>query len=702
MTDPADHGTPLPVPAAPLPADVAERIATLRREVDHHSRLYYELDAPVLPDAEYDRLFRELQSLEEQYPAARSPDSPTQRVGGGRLDEFEPVTHVVPMLSIRTETETGPEGAMAFDARIRRDLGLGPDDPPVEYNAELKYDGLAISLRYEDGVLVRAATRGDGQTGEDVTRNIRTIRRIPLRLSLSAPPAVLEVRGEVYMALAEFEAFNRRAEAAGEKLLVNPRNAAAGSVRQLDSAITAKRPLSFFAYGLGEVVGWPLPETQSGILDALAAAGLPVCDERTVARGGEALAAFHARVGERRSSLPFEIDGVVYKVNSLALQARLGFVTREPRFAVAHKFPPEEGVTEVLGIEVQVGRTGALTPVARLRPLFVGGVTVTNATLHNEDEVARKDVRVGDTVVVRRAGDVIPEVVRVVPGDGPRAEPFRMPDRCPVCDSLAAREEGEAARRCVGGLFCEAQRKQALLHFASRRAMDIEGLGEKIVDQLVDQGLVRTPADIYGLTRESLASLERMGERSAENLVAAIDRSRRTTLQRLVFALGIRNVGESTARDLARHFGDLPPIVEASHEALMTVPDVGPVVARSIREFFDQEHNREVVAALSAAVQWERIAVESVPRPLAGVTFVLTGTLPTLTRDEARAKIEQAGGKVAGSVSAKTHYVVAGAEAGSKLEKAQSLGIRILDEAALLELLHEHDKSLSAIAKETP
>lgn len=702
MTDPADHGTPLPVPAAPLPADVAERIATLRRELEHHNRLYYELDAPAIPDAEYDRLFRELQSLEEQYPAARTPDSPTQRVGGGRLDEFEPVTHAVPMLSIRTETETGPEGAIAFDSRIRRDLGLGPDDPPVEYNAELKYDGLAISLRYENGVLVRAATRGDGQTGEDVTRNIRTIHRIPLRLSLSAPPAVLEVRGEVYMALADFEAFNRRAEAAGEKLLVNPRNAAAGSVRQLDSAITARRPLSFFAYGLGEVTGWPIPDTQSGILDALAAAGLPVCDERTVARGGEALVAFHRKVGKHRGSLPFEIDGVVYKVNSLALQARLGFVTREPRFAVAHKFPPEEGVTEVLGIEVQVGRTGALTPVARLRPLFVGGVTVTNATLHNEDEVARKDVRVGDTVVVRRAGDVIPEVVRVVPGDRPRNEPFRMPDRCPVCDSLAAREEGEAARRCVGGLFCEAQRKQALLHFASRRAMDIEGLGEKIVDQLVDLDLVRTPADIYGLTRERLAALDRMGERSAENLVAAIDRSRRTTLQRLVFALGIRNVGESTARDLARHFGDLPPIVEASQEALMTVPDIGPVVARSIREFFDQAHNREVIAALSAAVQWERIEVESVPRPLAGVTFVLTGTLPTLTRDEARAKIEQAGGKVAGSVSSKTHYVVAGSEAGTKLEKAQSLGIAVLDEAGLLELLHQHDKSLSAIAKETP
>lgn len=668
-------------------ANAAVRAEFLRHEVERHNRLYYDQDAPEIPDAEYDRLFQELQALEARYPALRTPDSPTLRVGGGRLDAFAAVRHAVPMLSIRTETETGPDGALAFDARIRRDLGLSDDAPPVEYDAELKYDGLAISLRYEHGVLVRAATRGDGQTGEDVTQNIRTIHRIPLRLNTEAPPAVLEVRGEVYMALADFEAFNRRAEAAGNRLLVNPRNAAAGSVRQLDSAVTARRPLSFFAYGLGEVDGWPMPDTQSGILDALSRLGLPVCDTRAVLAGGAALARFHAEVSAKRRQLPFEIDGVVYKVNSLAFQARLGYVTREPRFAVAHKFPPEEGVTEVLGIEIQVGRTGALTPVARLRPIFVGGVTVTNATLHNEDEVARKDVRIGDAVVVRRAGDVIPEVVRVVPRDGPRGEPFRMPEVCPVCQSQATREEGEAVRRCAGGLYCEAQRKQALLHFASRRAMDIEGLGEKIVDQLVDQELVHTPADLYRLTREQLAALERMGDKSAENLVAAIDRSRDTTLQRFVFALGIRNVGEATARDLAHFFGDLDPIIAAPLEALMEVPDVGPVVARSIREFFDQPHNGEVIANLRPQVRWTPIPVHSAPRPLAGKTFVLTGTLPSLTRDEARARIEAMGGKVAGSVSARTHYVVAGTEAGSKLEKARALGVPVLDEAALLELL---------------
>ena len=671
-----------------------ERAQHLRAEIARYDHHYYVLDAPLVPDAEYDRLFRELQALEAAHPELQTPDSPTLRVGGAVLAAFAPVRHTVPMLSIRTETDVEASGAFAFDARIRRELRLTELDPPIEYSAELKFDGLAISLRYEDGLLVRAATRGDGENGEDVTANVRTVGDIPLRLrgeEASALPKVLEVRGEIYMRRADFLRFNLEAEARGEKTLVNPRNAAAGSIRQLDSKIAATRPLAFFAYGLGEYEGWSIPETHAGVLDALACFGLPVCAERAVLQGPQALADFHARIGARRGDLPFDIDGVVYKVNRLDLQAELGYVSREPRWAVAHKYPAEEACTEVLGIDIQVGRTGALTPVARLAPVFVGGVTVTNATLHNEDEVRRKDVRIGDTVVVRRAGDVIPEVVRMLPERRPIMAPeFVLPKTCPVCGSHVVRGADEAVARCSGGLFCPAQRKQALLHFAARRAMDIEGLGEKLVEQLVDADIVRTPADLYRLGLLALANLERMAEKSASNLLEAIERSKTTTLARFIFALGIRNVGESTARDLARHFGALDALLEADEAALLAVPDVGPIVAQCLLQFLAEPHNREVIEQLRAAgivfPEGEGEAAEL--GPLAGKTLVLTGTLPQLARDEAKALIEAAGGKVSGSVSRKTHYVVAGSEAGSKLAKAQELAVPIIDEAQLRILLN--------------
>ena len=671
-----------------------ERAQHLRAEIARYDHHYYVLDAPLVPDAEYDRLFRELQALEAAHPELQTPDSPTLRVGGAVLAAFAPVRHTVPMLSIRTETDVEASGAFAFDARIRRELRLTELDPPIEYSAELKFDGLAISLRYEDGLLVRAATRGDGENGEDVTAIVRTVGDIPLRLrgeEARALPKVLEVRGEIYMRRADFLRFNLEAEARGEKTLVNPRNAAAGSIRQLDSKIAATRPLAFFAYGLGEYEGWSIPETHAGVLNALACFGLPVCAERAVLQGPQALADFHARIGARRGDLLFDIDGVVYKVNRLDLQAELGYVSREPRWAVAHKYPAEEACTEVLGIDIQVGRTGALTPVARLAPVFVGGVTVTNATLHNEDEVRRKDVRVGDTVVVRRAGDVIPEVVRMLPERRPIMAPeFVLPKTCPVCGSHVVRGADEAVARCSGGLFCPAQRKQALLHFAARRAMDIEGLGEKLVEQLVDADIVRTPADLYRLGLLALANLERMAEKSASNLLEAIERSKTTTLARFIFALGIRNVGESTARDLARHFGALDALLEADEAALLAVPDVGPIVAQCLLQFLAEPHNREVIEQLRAAgivfPEGEGEAAEL--GPLAGKTLVLTGTLPQLARDEAKALIEAAGGKVSGSVSRKTHYVVAGSEAGSKLAKAQELAVPIIDEAQLRILLN--------------
>ena len=684
------------VEPGPVPDPQAQQAQELRAWLHHHAHLYYVLDQPQVPDVEYDRRFRELQELEAQRPDLRTPDSPTQRVIGRVLEGFTPVQHAVPMLSIRTETDTTDAGAQAFDARVRRELGLAPGDPEVEYAAELKFDGLALSLRYEHGVLVCAATRGDGQTGEDVTQNIRTIGQVPLRLHTGGdtPPPVLEIRGEVYMRRDAFERLNERQRELGQKSFVNPRNAAAGAVRQLDPAVAAARPLSFFAYGLGQTEGWEQPATHAATLDAIAALGLPVCADRAVVRGVGGLVDFHRRMGERRDALPFDIDGVVYKVNDLGLQRRLGFVTREPRWAVAHKYPAQEQATRLHGIEVQVGRTGKLTPVAKLDPVFVGGTTVSNATLHNVFELRRKGVRVGDTVIVRRAGDVIPEVVGRMPGERAGYVPnFHMPRSCPVCASPVRRERGGIDHRCTGGLYCPAQRKQALLHFASRRAMDIEGLGDKLVDQLVDAGLVRSLADLYTLSPQSLAALDRMGERSAANVLDALARSRRTTLARFILALGVRHVGEATARDLARHFGSLDRIMEASEAALLEVPDVGPVVARSICEFFQQPHHREIVGQLRAAgVAWEEgegTARAAAPGVLAGRTLVLTGTLPTLTRDEAKALIEAAGGKVAGSVSKKTSAVVAGEEAGSKLDKARELGVPVLDEDGLRRLLQE-------------
>ncbi|RYF84057.1 MAG: NAD-dependent DNA ligase LigA [Comamonadaceae bacterium] len=721
-----------------------QEAAKLRAQLNRYAHLYYVLDAPEVPDAEYDRLFQRLQALEREHPQLLTPDSPTQRVGGAVLASLKPVRHRVRMLSIRTETDTTAAGAEAFDQQVRNFLAteqrrteLKPHDPrhraePLSaeaaavlagallvYAAELKFDGLAINLRYEDGLLVLGSTRGDGETGEDVTQNLRTIGQIPLRLHGDAPP-VLEVRGEVYMRRDDFERLNERQREQGDKTFINPRNTAAGAIRQLDSALVAARKLSFFAYGLGEVQGWELPATHSAVLDALAAFGVPVSSERVAGPGVDTLVGFHQRIAEQRDQLPFDIDGVVYKVDSLALQRELGFVSREPRWAVAHKYPAQEQVTRLNGIDIQVGRTGKLTPVAKLEPVFVGGTTVSNATMHNLFELRRKRARVGDQVIVRRAGDVIPEVVGVVPPAlaplvdsavdeevvvdaaaqaGPAAlaprvpyvPNFRMPRQCPICGSAVVREKGEVNHRCSGGIVCAAQRKQAILHYAQRRAVDIEGLGDKLVDQLVDAHIVRSLPDLYRLGLSGLAALDRMAEKSAANLLKALDDSKKTTLPRFLFGLGIRHVGESTAKDLARHFGQLDAIMDATEEQLLEVNDVGPVVAQSLHTFFAQPHNREVVEQLRAAgVHWEEGApAERTRLPLAGQTFVITGTLPTLSRDEAKDKLEAAGAKVSGSVSKKTHFVVAGAEAGSKLDKARDLGVAVIDEAALLALLQQ-------------
>jgi DNA ligase (NAD+) len=675
-------------------AEFQERVRALHIALHQNAHSYYVLDEPSIPDAEYDKLFAELQSLEEAHPELRTSDSPTQRVGGKPMPEFATVRHAMPMLSIRTETDTEASGAQSFDARIRKDLSLQEGDAATEYVAELKFDGLAMSLRYEQGVLVQAATRGDGEFGEDVTHNIRTIGQIPLKLPEAAPD-VLEVRGEVYMRRDDFERLNERQRAKiaagtkGEKTFVNPRNAAAGAVRQLDPGIAAQRPLSFFAYGAGEVsdVSWV---THYDLLKTLKNLGFPVAAEINIAKGATELIAYHQKIGKLRDTLPFDIDGVVYKVNSLALQQQLGFVSREPRWAVAHKYPAQEQLTTVLAIEVQVGRTGKLTPVAKLAPVFVGGVTVTNATLHNEDEARRKDVRVGDTVVVRRAGDVIPEVVSVLLEKRQQDAPiFTMPHVCPVCDSAAVREEGEADYRCTGGLFCSAQRKQAILHFAQKRAVEVDGLGDKLVDQMVEAGIVRTLPDLYKLGLTALSELDRMAEKSAQNILIALQNSKQTTLPRFLYGLGIRHVGEATAKALVKHFGKLDAIMDAPLEQLTQVADVGPIVALSLRTFFDQAHNREVVEQLRACgVIW----IEGEPSPaallaLSGKTFVITGTLPTLGREELKEKLEAAGAKVAGSVSKKTHYLVAGSDAGSKLDKARELDIPILDEAGALALL---------------
>ena len=662
--------------------DAAQKVAQLRGEIERHNHAYYTLDNPAISDAEYDQLFRELQTLEAAHPELQTPDSPTLRVGGTPLKIFQEVQHRTAMLSLNnafSEVEV-----RAFDARIRETL----DMQEIEYAVEPKFDGLAITLTYRDGIFVQGATRGDGNVGEDVTENLRTVRDIPLRLY--EPIADMEVRGEVLMFNDDFAALNEAQRAKGDKEFVNPRNAAAGALRQLDSRITASRRLSFFAYGVGYCAGVNLPHEHHQQMALLKKWGVAVAQQRRVVRGVAGLLEYFSDMGKLRADLPFAIDGVVYKVNDTVLQQQLGFVSRAPRFAIAHKFPAEEATTTLLAIEIQVGRTGALTPVARLEPVFVGGVTVTNATLHNEDEIRRKDVRIGDTVVVRRAGDVIPEVARVVIENRPSdAQEFLMPNLCPVCGSHVAKAEDEAVWRCSGGLFCPAQRKQALLHFASRRAMNVDGLGDKLVEQLVDANIVRTPADLYRLGLLALVNLERMGEKSALNLLDGIEHSKHTTLARFIFALGIRNVGETTAKDLAQHFGGLENLLAADEAALLQVRDVGPIVAQSLLAFLHEPHNREVIAQLQACgVTWQEHEMqEATALPLTGKTFVLTGTLPTMSRDEAKEKLENLGAKVSGSVSKKTNYVVAGAEAGSKLDKAQELGITILDEAGLKELL---------------
>lgn len=670
---------------------VKERLLRLRSEIEGHNQAYYVQDAPVVTDAHYDGLMRELQTLEAEFPELVAPDSPTQRVGAAPLAAFGNVTHRVPMLSLGNAFEEAE--VRAFDKRVADTLRAAGKLAPaqeVSYFCELKLDGLALSLRYERGLLVQAATRGDGQTGEDVTMNIRTIKAIPLKLKGDTRhmPEVLEVRGEVFMNLADFDRLNVEQQARGEKIFVNPRNAAAGSLRQLDSRITAQRPLTFFAYGWGELSEVPSAR-HSEMLDWLARLGLPVnISQHVLAHGAEQLLKFYAEVGTRRAKLPYDIDGVVYKVDDLAAQRVLGFVARAPRFAVAHKFPAQEATTELLDIEVQVGRTGAITPVARLAPVFVGGVTVTNATLHNETEIRRKDVRIGDTVIVRRAGDVIPEVVGPVLAQRPIfATTFLMPSVCPVCGSAIERVEDEAIARCTGGLFCAAQRKQSLIHAVGRKALDIEGLGEKLVEQLVDRGRIHSLADLFSLRVEELAEYDRMGRKSAENLIDAIAKAKQPQLGRLIFALGIRHVGETTARDLALHFGSIENLIQAHEDALLSVSDVGPVVAGSIARFFAEPHNQEVVRALREQGVMPQVPVALVSTGLAGKTFVLTGTLPNWSREEASSQIIAAGGKVSGSVSRKTSYVVAGEEAGSKLVKALELGVTVLDETALKALL---------------
>ena len=668
---------------------IQQQLKQLCQTVEQHNYAYYVLDNPTIPDAEYDKLFHELQQIEQRFPQLVTSESPTQRVGAAPLKSFSQVVHSMPMLSLGNAFDD--EEVAAFDQRVREGLEI----ECVDYAVEPKFDGLAVSLRYENGIFVTGATRGDGNAGEDITHNLRTIKSIPLRLSAKKIPALLEVRGEVLMLKADFMTLNEQQQKKGEKEFANPRNAAAGSLRQLDPRITATRRLAFYAYGVGVHDDKSSPnDKHSHVMAYLASLHFPVASECQTVKGLEALLGYYQAIGSLREQLPYDIDGVVYKVDSLAQQENLGFVARAPRFAIAHKFPAQEATTELLDINVQVGRTGALTPVARLKPVCVGGVTVTNATLHNADEIKRKNVMIGDTVIIRRAGDVIPEVVSVVMAQrGDQVKSFVMPEHCPICGAKAVRLLGETISRCTGGLFCPAQQKQAIMHFASRRALDIEGLGDKLITQLVEHAIIKTPADLYKLGLAALANLDRMAEKSANNIVAAIEKSKNTTLARFIYALGIRNVGQTTAKDLARYFGQLDHLMDTNIENLQLVPDVGPTVAKSIFDFFAEPHNREVIEQLRASgVQWEEN--EGVPIPsehdskVNGKTFVLTGALPNMTRDEAKQQIEDQGGKVTGSVSSKTDYVVAGADAGGKYDKAVKLGVSILDEAGLLSLLN--------------
>jgi DNA ligase (NAD+) len=669
-------------------ATIREKLGSLRDQVRHHNYRYHALDDPEIPDVEYDRLLRELQALEAKYPELITSDSPTQRVGDAPISAFGTVRHELPMLSLGNAFSE--EELQEFHRRVLDKLEL-EDQAELTYAAEPKLDGAAVSLLYEDGVLVRGATRGDGTTGEDITHNVRTIEAIPLRLLGKSYPGRLEVRGEVFMPKAGFDAYNEKARAAGEKTFVNPRNAAAGSLRQLDPKLTADRPLDMYAYSVGIATGGVLPSRHSEIIDQLQEWGIKVCPERRVVTGVKGCLEFYKSIGERRDALSYEIDGVVYKVDSLEKQAELGFVSRAPRWAIAHKFPAQEELTEVEAVEFQVGRTGAVTPVARLKPVFVGGVTVSNATLHNIDELHRKDVRVGDTVIVRRAGDVIPEVASVILDRRPKGtRRVQLPKECPVCKSHIERHEGETVARCTGGLFCAAQRAEALKHFVSRRALDIEGFGAKLVEQLVATDRLKTPADIFQLTAEELGELDRMGEKSADKLIASIEASRSTTLARFLFALGIREVGEATAASVATHFGKLDNVISAADEDLQSVADVGPVVAARIRAFFDEQHNLDVLARLQEyGVEWPESEPLEVTDDgvLSGKTFVITGTLPTMTRDEAKEMIQLSGGKVTGSVSPKTDFLVAGEKAGSKLAKAEKLEMTVLDEAGLRKLI---------------
>jgi DNA ligase (NAD+) len=665
-----------------------KQIEELREQIRHHNHLYHVLDDPQIPDAEYDRLMRQLQALEKENPDLVTAESPTQRVGDAPMSAFGTVEHRTPMLSL--DNAFSEDELQEFHRRALTRLEMEASES-LQYAAEPKLDGAAVSLLYEDGRLVRGATRGDGSTGEDITHNVRTIESIPLKLVGNSYPSLLEVRGEVFMPKAGFEAYNEEARAAGEKTFVNPRNAAAGSLRQLDPKLTAARPLDMYVYIVAEAEGVALPSNHSDVLDLLQEWGLKTCPERRTVDGIRGCLEFYEDIGSKRADLPYEIDGVVYKVDDLSLQRELGFVSRAPRWAIAHKFPAQEELTQVLDIEFQVGRTGALTPVARLEPVFVGGVTVSNATLHNIDELNRKDVRVGDTVIVRRAGDVIPEVVSVITDRRPeKTKRVGLPRKCPVCGSAVTREEGEAVARCTGGLFCAAQRAEALKHFVSRKAMDIDGLGGRMIEQLVSVDRLQTPADIYSLAHDELASMERMGEKSAANLIAAIEKSKSTSLPRFLFALGIREVGEATAASLSSYFGKLEGLIKATEEELVAVEDVGPIVASRIRAFMDEPHNLAVIRQLQeSGVAWQESEPQKSPDegPLSGKTFVLTGTLQAMTRDEAKQRIQSQGGKVTGSVSKKTDFVVFGDKAGSKLAKAQNLGVETLDEAALEKLL---------------